>query len=504
MVTSQNQSRISMESSRVEEEKYDRLIVVKLIDAAVDNIADYSMWLDRLIEEVEQQNPQIHSKRYELFKDETRFDIINTQIWDADFDKVKQEMLKTDEYKKKVDQLTNEMHDNVNKVKEITRQIDVSKKYKMSAEKKIRDLHAKANKLPILELEIKNLEDKLLRAEKSRDIVVEKLKEKQTKELRERTTTEGSMIRPGAESFGHLHRDPNMSTDKPLGYTKTNTFRQMADNVVDVEYDFKTKTEMKSLKDLVRFLNKELVSQRNKNLNHRLFNFKKKAPNFERLTQMYSSGVKLSRSGIDTIKNQKLSKAAQPNLNTLLESALKDDKQLKVLVEESEEESINEGNPSLTHSQQGSAHFLHFPQAPGPPIHRVQHFRNQEIDLQSRSTRYRESQGLRRSKENSHSGNLRRGRQVQPADSNKCPAEESPGRVQNDPQESLQAQKDWRQESAPCQRFLRFEEEAQQAGHQGLGQDRFQEDSRLSFPDHFEERHCFEESRRHDCLTSSC
>ena len=332
-----------MDSSRVEEEKYERLIVVKSLDAAVENISDYSMWLDRLVQEIEQQNPEINSRRFELFLGDTRFDVRQGKVWAKALEDVKGELMKTDEYKKQVEILSKELEENKGGTKEIQRQLEIAKKYKMSAEKKIRDLHGKANKLPTLELEFKILKDKLLRAEKSRDIIVEKLKEKQTKELRERTSTETSMMRGGTDSFTN-NRDPSISTDRPLGYGKTHTLRQMADNVVDVEYDFKTKTEMKSLKGLVKYLNKELISQKNKNLNLRLFNFKKKAKTFEKLTQMYNSGVKLSRAPVEIIKDQsKKTSKAQNNLKNLLESNLESkNNELQVLIEESEEQSINE------------------------------------------------------------------------------------------------------------------------------------------------------------------
>jgi hypothetical protein len=205
-------------------------------------------------------------------------------------------------------------------------------------------LHAKANKLPTLELEFKNLKDKLLRAEKSRDIIVEKLKEKQNKELRERTSTENSM-RLGADSFIN-NRDPSISTDKGLGYGKMNTMRQMTENAKDIEYDFKTKTEMRSLKGLVKYLNNELITQKNKNLSYRLFNFKQKAKNFEKMTEMYNSGVKLSRGPIENMKESDTkNRISMSNpLTNLLESNVEGTtNDLQVLVEESEEASINEG-----------------------------------------------------------------------------------------------------------------------------------------------------------------
>ena len=301
------------------------------------------MWLDRLILEIEQQNPEINTKRFDLYKNDTRFDLKDAKVWEKNLEFVKTELMKTDKYKKQVEELTKEANEGKDSKKEIQRQLDVAKKYKMSAEKKIRDLHSKANKLPTLELEFKNLKDKLIRAEKSRDIIVEKLKEKQTKELRERTSTETSMMRGGTDSFTN-HRDPSMSNDRPMGYNKPHALRPMADNVVDVEYDFKTKTEMKSLKGLVKYLNKELISQKSKNLNFRLFNFKQKAKNFEKLNQMYNSGVKLSRTPVEIIKDQsKLTSKAQNPLADLLESnAESKTNNLEVLIEESEDEPINE------------------------------------------------------------------------------------------------------------------------------------------------------------------
>ena len=344
METKNSPNRVNMESSRLEEERYDQLTVVKLLDAAVENISDYSMWLDRLIQEIEQQNPQINSCRYELFKEDKRFDVIKATIWTKQLEDIQQQMLKTDEYKKQMEIKAKEAEDAVSKVKEIHKQLDVAKKYKMSAEKKIRDLHAKANKLPTLELLNKNLKEELQRSEKAKMIITEKFKEKQNKELRQRTNTDSTM-RMGNESFTN-NRDPSISTDKQLGYGKMNTMQHMNENVENVKYNFKTKTENSSLKGLVQYLNKELIEQKNKNLSYRLFNFKQKAKNFEKMTQMYNSGVKLSRGPIEPVKESKKKRVSQVNpLTNLLESNFTNtNTDLQVLVEESEEGSINEGN----------------------------------------------------------------------------------------------------------------------------------------------------------------
>lgn len=320
----------------MEEERYDQLVVVKLIPGAEENVGDYSMWLDRLVAEIEQQNPQINGRRYCLFKEDRRFDVEKAKVWQARLSEIRGELMKTDKYKKQVEELGKANEEAQAKWKEMQKQLDVSKKYKMSAEKKIRDLHAKANKLPTLEFEFKNLKDKLLRAERSRDIIVEKLKEKQNRELRERNSTENSM-RHRNESFANT-RDPANSTDKSISYGRTLT-KPMAENVEDMEYDFKKKTEMKSLRGLVRHLNKELVIQKSLCLDARLFNFRRRAPNFEKLNRMYNSGVQLSRGPVEALNEPRVS---QNPLTNLLDSNV-EGANLEVLVEASEEGSLNEG-----------------------------------------------------------------------------------------------------------------------------------------------------------------
>ena len=258
-------------------------------------------------------------------------------MWQAQLDRVRAELLKTDDYKEQAQQLAAAADEARAKLKEVQKQLDVSKKYKMGAEKKIRDLHAKANKLPTLELEFKNLKDKLYRAEKSRDIIVEKLKKKEKNELRERNATETS-LRSRNESFANA-RDPALSTDKALGYGKP-ALKPMVENVENMEYDFKKKTEMKSLRGLVRHLNKQLVAQKSLSLDARLFNFRLRAPNFERLSRMYNAGVQLSRGPIDALAQPR---ASQNPLNNLLDSGL-GGAGLKTLAEASEEGSVNEAN----------------------------------------------------------------------------------------------------------------------------------------------------------------
>ena len=56
MATKNGPKRVNLESSRLEEEQYDQMVVVKRIYAAEENIGDYSMWLDRLVSEIDQQN----------------------------------------------------------------------------------------------------------------------------------------------------------------------------------------------------------------------------------------------------------------------------------------------------------------------------------------------------------------------------------------------------------------------------------------------------------------
>ena len=344
--------RANTENGQMSEDNIERFLNVRLIEAAVDNMADFNMWVERLLYEIEDQNPMHKNKQYELFKEAKRQDLQQGIAWKPQLISVSQELDKTDEYKQVAETLKTQILETTDKMKEVKKNLEDTKKYKMSAEKKIRELQNRANKLPTLELEIKNLKEKLLRAEKSREMIAGKLKEKQNNELRERNTTENSIMRGTNESFNTLNlRDPSASIDHKQ--KNASNFKNLNEKNINIEYNFKTKTEMKSLKGLVKYLNKQLISQKSKNMNYRLFNFKQRSKNFEKLTKMYNSGVKLTKTPVDLLQDSNFDSPDQKKnklLTDLLESNVNSESQqpnLEVLVEKSEDFSDAESNPYI-------------------------------------------------------------------------------------------------------------------------------------------------------------
>ena len=269
-------------------------------------------------------------------------------MWKGALNSIREQISKAEEFELEVTRLQEEMVDIKEAVKEKTRLIADSKKFKLGAERKMRELQIRANKVPTLELEIKNLNGKVFRAEKSREIIAEKLKEKQTIELRDRHANESSAVRNPNDSFQGLN-NVSMSMDKPM-MGKTSVFRNTHDTRTEVNYDFKTKTEVKSLRGLVTHLNKQLSKQRGKNVGHRLFEFRKNAPTFERLNQMYNSGVRFANSGLDVFGEGKKTAPKKDKSNplaNLLMSGIENITQkheLEVLNEESDGFSVNEGS----------------------------------------------------------------------------------------------------------------------------------------------------------------
>lgn len=338
----------SANMSMMEEERIDNIINVKLLDAVIDNMSDFLLWSEKLISEINEKNPDFKAKKFEVYKGTERYDLREGTAWTPEIEEIKKELVKVDEYRELADSLQNEIVQNSNKLKEYEKSSDIAKKYKMSAEEKIRNLQMKANKLPSMELEVKNLNDKLIRLEKSRTMLTDKLKQKEKSDLKEKSMVNVSINRAQNDSFSNLNRDPSMSLEKQNNYNKVNTFKNINEQNINVEYDLKTKTQINSLKGLVKFLNKELISQKSKNLNFRLYNFKQKSKTFTKLSKIYNKGVKLSTAS-DEPEEAKLNPVKKSSLVNPLANILNSDiyqstNKLEMLVEESENESIEESN----------------------------------------------------------------------------------------------------------------------------------------------------------------
>jgi hypothetical protein len=309
-------------------------------------MSDFLLWSENLISEINEKNPDFKTKKFEVYKGTERHDLRTATAWVPEIEEVKKELVKVDEYRELAESLQNEIVQNSQKLKEFEKSSDVAKKYKMSAEEKIRNLQMKANKLPSMELEIKNLNDKLIRLEKSRTMLTDKLKQKEKSELKEKKLTNVSINRNPNDSFSNLNRDPSMSLEKQNNYNKVNTFKNINEQNTNVEYDLKTKTQINSLKGLVKFLNKELITQKSKNLGFRLHNFKQKSKTFTKLSKIYNKGVKLSaetdQPADSKVFSGKKSSMVNPLANILNSDIDASTNKLEVLVEESENESIKE------------------------------------------------------------------------------------------------------------------------------------------------------------------
>lgn len=338
--------------SKIEQQLED-FLNVKVLQSAIDNLPDFIMWIENLLSEIHSQNPNYQTNNFAIYKSALRRDLRGASVWKDKLEEVEKQISKADQFELQVQELKNEIADAQESSKEKTRALAEAKKFKLGAERKMRELQIRANKLPTLELEIKNLKDKVFRAEKSREIIAEKLKEKQNTELRDRQATESSIPRNPNDSF-HGHHNVSMSMDKPL-VGKTSVFRNNHETRTEINYDFKTKTEIKSLRGLVGHLNKEVSRLKSKNIGHRLFEFRKKAPTFEKINKMYNSGVRFANSGLDALTEGKKkniggkNKGSENPLADLLMSGIEKvtgKNELEVLNEESDGFSVNEGNSS--------------------------------------------------------------------------------------------------------------------------------------------------------------